>query len=131
MDFDRTKEFEKIIKEMFDIYKKKNSNYGNSFGKAFEELGPISGVTRLYDKMNRIIALTKGTENNYESLEDTFIDMANYAIMNLIEMRYQKYKVNELIKDSPSLLEVTEVDEDLKKIKVKVGDKECCCQLDS
>lgn len=91
-EFNRVEEFKKIVDEMLDIYEKKNSNYGNSFGKAFEELGPISGVTRMYDKMNRIIALTKGTENNYESLEDTFIDMANYAIMNLIEMKYQKIK---------------------------------------
>lgn len=92
MSFSRVEEFEKITKEMLDIYKKKNSNYGNSFGEAFEKLGPISGITRLYDKMNRAIALTKGDNNNYESLEDTFIDMANYAIMNLIEMKYQELK---------------------------------------
>ena len=92
MKFNRVEEFEKIVDEMKDIYKKKNANYGNSFGKAYEELGPISGVTRMYDKMNRVIALTKGNENNYESLEDTFIDLANYAIMNLIEMKYQQAK---------------------------------------
>lgn len=91
-EFNRVEEFKKIIEEMLDIYEKKNANYGNSFGKSFDELGPISGVTRLYDKMNRIIALTKGSENNYESLEDTFIDLANYSIMNLIEMKYQKLK---------------------------------------
>ena len=44
----------------------------------------------LYDKMNRAIALVKGDANNFESLEDTFIDMACYAIMNIIEMRYQE-----------------------------------------
>lgn len=134
MDFDRTKEFEKIIKEMLDIYIKKNANYGNSFGKAFEELGPISGVTRLYDKMNRIIALTKGSENNYESLEDTFIDLANYAIMNLIEMKYQKEKIKELVGQFTPLEVVGTVENEdgiVDKIKVKVGNSECCCQLDS
>jgi len=92
MSFNRIDEFKKITNEMIDIYIKKNSNYGNSFGEAFDKLGPISGITRLYDKMNRVIALTKGDNNNFESLEDTFIDMANYAIMNLIEIKYQELK---------------------------------------
>ncbi len=86
----RVEEFKKIVNDMAELYAKKNSNYGNSFGETFEKLGPISGVTRLYDKMNRAIALVKGDENNFESLEDTFVDMACYAIMNIIEMRYQE-----------------------------------------
>lgn len=134
MSFDRIKEFEKITKEMLDIYKKKNSNYGNSFGEAFDKLGPISGITRLYDKMNRAIALVKGDTNNFESLEDTFIDMANYAIMNLIEMNYQKEKIKELVEQSTPLEVLGTVeneDGNIDKIKVKAGNTECYCQLDS
>lgn len=92
MEFDRPKEFEKIAKEMLEIYKKKNANYGNSFGETFDKLGIISAVTRLCDKMNRVVALTTGTKNDFESLEDTLLDIANYAIMTRIEMRYQEAK---------------------------------------
>ena len=33
---------------------KKNRDYGDSFGNTFRELGPITGLTRLLDKVNRI-----------------------------------------------------------------------------
>lgn len=96
----RVEEFKKIVNDMAELYAKKNANYGNSFGETFEKLGPISGVTRLYDKVNRAISLVKGDENNFESLEDTFIDIACYAIMNIIEMRYQESLKNEIF-DGP------------------------------
>ena len=69
---------------------KKNSNYGDSFGKLFEELGPISGLVPLYNKLHRATSLINGDKNHFESLEDTLIDMACYAIMNVIEMRKSK-----------------------------------------
>lgn len=80
-------EFRKIVDEMYELYRKKNANYGNSFGDTWKDFGIISGCTRLADKMNRLKSLVKGSENNFESIEDTFIDMANYAIMCVIELR--------------------------------------------
>ena len=37
--------------------------------------------------MHRATSLVKGDENHFESLEDTFKDLACYSIMNLIEMK--------------------------------------------
>lgn len=87
---DKVQEFKKIVDQMADTYAKKNENYGDSFGDTYERLGAISGLVRLYDKLNRATSLVNGGENHYESLEDTFIDMACYAIMNVIEIRKQK-----------------------------------------
>lgn len=79
--------FKKIVDEMVELFAKKNANYGNSFEKLYKELGPITGLVPLHNKLDRATNLVKGAKNDFESLEDTFIDLANYAIMNLIEMR--------------------------------------------
>ena len=82
--------FRTIVNEMADLYAKKNENYGNSFGQLFEALGPISGLVPLHNKLDRATNLVRGGKNDFESLEDTFKDLACYAIMNLIEMRNKK-----------------------------------------
>ena len=79
--------FKMILKNMEDLYVKKNSNYGNSFEKLYAELGPISGLVPLHNKLDRITNLVKGGKNNFESLEDSVIDLANYSIMLLIELQ--------------------------------------------
>ena len=91
---DKIQEFKKIVDQMADTYAKKNENYGDSFGDTYERLGAVSGLVRLYDKLNRATSLVNGGENHYESLEDTFIDMACYAIMNVIELRKEKERDN-------------------------------------
>lgn len=88
----KVQEFRNIVNKMADTYEKKNSNYGDSFGKLFGELGAVSGLVPLYNKLHRATSLINGDTNHYESLEDTLIDMACYAIMNVIEMRNKKEK---------------------------------------
>lgn len=83
-------EFAKIIDGMFDLYCKKNSNYGNSFSKLYNDLGPVAGLVPLHNKLDRLTNLIKGGKNDFESVEDTLIDLANYAIMNVIELRRNK-----------------------------------------
>ncbi len=83
--YERHKE---ICKELNEVYINKNTAYGDSFGKTFQELGIISSLTRMQDKWNRIKALATGTTNNVvdEAIEDTLFDLANYCIMTLIEL---------------------------------------------
>jgi hypothetical protein len=90
---DKAKMFREIVNEMADLYEKKNANYGDSFGQLFDALGPISGLVPLHNKLDRATSLIKGNKNNFESLEDTFKDMACYAIMNLMEMKLRNQKV--------------------------------------
>lgn len=92
---DKAKMFREIVNEMADLYEKKNANYGDSFGQLFDALGPVSGLVPLHNKLDRATSLIKGNKNNFESLEDTFKDLACYAIMNLIEMKVRNQKIGE------------------------------------
>lgn len=86
--------FTDILAELYDLYVRKNADYGNSFGNTWQKLGPISALTRISDKVDRLISLgTKDTsERNFESIEDNLIDLANYAIMSTIELRKDELK---------------------------------------
>ena len=104
-----TELFKKIVLEMADLYAKKNANYGNSFGNLYKDLGPIAGLVPLHNKLDRATNLIKGGKNDFESLEDTFKDLACYAIMNIIELsrnqpslqpKKEKIQLNEELKDN-------------------------------
>lgn len=84
--------FKKITTNMAELFAKKNANYGNSFEKLYADLGPVAGLVSLHNKLDRATNLIKGGKNDFESLEDTFIDLANYAIMNVIELKKREEK---------------------------------------
>ena len=87
--------FNDITEEMNALYERKNHDYGNSFSETFRKLGIISAATRMLDKMNRIVSLvTKDQQKvNDESLRDTLIDIANYAVMTIIEIDKKKERI--------------------------------------
>lgn len=80
-----------ICQKLNAVYKAKNHDYGDSFGDTYKKLGIISAVTRLSDKMNRLMSLAVKYDAQVkdEKIEDTLLDMANYAIMTLIELGYE------------------------------------------
>ncbi len=80
-----------ICQKLNTVYKAKNHDYGDSFGDTYKKLGIISAVTRLSDKMNRLMSLAVNHDAQVkdEKIEDTLLDMANYAIMTLIELGYE------------------------------------------
>ena len=82
---------EKLMVEMLGIYKAKNKDYGDSFSESFEEFGLIAPVVRMNDKMNRIKSLTQseGRQVKDESLRDSLMDLANYAMMTVVELDQQ------------------------------------------
>lgn len=82
---------EKLMAEMLEIYRAKNKDYGDSFSESFEEFGLIAPVVRMTDKMNRIKSLSKkgGRQVSDESLRDSLMDLANYALMTVIELDQQ------------------------------------------
>jgi len=76
-----------ICKELNDLYRRKNADYGDSFGKSYGEYGVVMACIRLEDKLNRLKSLTKQkAQVEDESIVDTLRDLANYAIMTLVEM---------------------------------------------
>ena len=78
----------RICKEINDLYERKNHDYGDSFHQTFVEEGMAMARIRLGDKFSRFKTLSRSGEQkvNDESIRDTLIDLANYAIMIVLEM---------------------------------------------
>ena len=77
--------FYDLSDELIDLMISKNEDYGskniiNSPGGALNGL-----AVRLYDKIERLSNLTsKSNTPNHESIRDTLIDIANYAIIGVL-----------------------------------------------
>lgn len=80
--------YKEIINELYETYKKKNADYGNSFADTIEEFGFIPAVARISDKVNRMKNIVKGQKMNVkdESFRDALMDTANYCIMTIMEI---------------------------------------------
>ena len=81
-----------VCKKLNSIYEKKNHDYGDSFHLSYLEEGMAMQRLRLGDKLNRFKNLSRGKDVlvNDESILDTLYDMANYAIMTIIEIEDEK-----------------------------------------
>lgn len=88
----KTMIFLDYLESMKDLYIKKNHDYGDSVSKTFDEYGLVSFLVRMDDKMNRIKTLNKiqDTAVRGEKIEDTLLDLANYAILALTEIEFRK-----------------------------------------
>lgn len=99
------KSFKNITSKMAETYEKKNHDYGDSFDKSLDKFGLLASVVRMGDKMNRIESLINKSIQNPaypsvsvkdvnlvkdESIKDTLLDLANYAIMTVMWMDNQK-----------------------------------------
>lgn len=84
----KSEKHKQICDELNALYTKKNHDYGDSFHLSFVEEGMAMARIRLGDKYNRFKTLsrTDKQEVNDESIRDTLIDLANYAIMTILEM---------------------------------------------
>lgn len=89
-----------------DIYRRKNHDYGDSFHDTFVDEGLAMARIRLSDKLNRFKKLSKLKEDAQnqevrdESMRDTLLDLANYAIMTVMEMDIQDEEDYHRIKDT-------------------------------
>ncbi len=84
---------DRICAEIHEMYKKKNADYGDSVGELYKKLGDVSFLTRISDKYHRLMNLMTDYDGymrpivdvNYESIDDTIMDLANYCIIWLME----------------------------------------------
>ena len=90
--------FYELLQKMADIHSVKNQDYGqgNPLGNFMESqkfgINPFMGVlVRMSDKWSRVCSLVNKAnmegEVKDESIEDTLIDLANYAILALVIKR--------------------------------------------
>lgn len=82
-----------ICDELNQLYARKNHDYGDSFHQTFVEEGMAMPRIRLGDKFSRFKTLTQsgGQQVADESIRDTLMDLANYAIMTILEMEEGEY----------------------------------------
>ncbi len=79
-----------ICNDLQTMMLKKHADYG-PMNIAGAPGGPMNGLrVRMYDKLARLNNLVDtGDTPNYESIEDTLLDLANYAIIGLLVQRGQ------------------------------------------
>ena len=83
----------KLCEELNALYERKNHDYGDSFHSSFVEEGLAMSRIRLGDKLNRFKTLSRNPERQQvdeESMRDTLIDLANYALMTVMELDWHK-----------------------------------------
>jgi len=86
--FNKSEEFKSITSQILNTYIKKNHDYGNSFDKSMDEFGMTSAIIRMNDKLERLKTLSKKESMvKDESVKDTLLDLANYAIMTVMYLK--------------------------------------------
>ena len=76
-----------LATSMADTYARKNADYGDSFHTSVQKYGLIAALTRMSDKWNRLENLMlHGNEQVNESVTDTLVDLAAYALMTVMEI---------------------------------------------
>jgi hypothetical protein len=69
------------------MYIAKNHDYGDSVHDTYMKYGITSFLVRLEDKLNRARTISfKSQMVEDEKLKDTLLDMANYAILAVLEL---------------------------------------------
>ena len=83
-----------ILDYIHKLYVQRQEEYGDSFHKLHEQLGVIADMTQIAHKYNRAMnqvkkhpdAYSYKEYDDYDDVRDTFIDLANYCIMTVMEM---------------------------------------------
>lgn len=92
-DADRFKE---ITDKMLETYKSKNKDYGDSFRNLFKECGMIYAYGHLREKLERVKSLMSDEAKvKGESMKDSLYDLANYAILTIMEIEKNKKEQEE------------------------------------
>ena len=94
-EIDTENKINSICNELATVLKEKNKNYGDSFSKTVDEYGKAVMLIRIQDKLNilkQLIILNNNCDNSEESIEDTFLDIAGYAVLAKIYLQNNKKK---------------------------------------
>ncbi len=84
---DRVQQLENIQTKARELFAKKNADYGDAFAK----YGVIGVLMRIEDKIQRALSISKSQIQlvQDERLEDTLLDLHNYAAMALMLLHEQ------------------------------------------
>ena len=81
------KTFKSITDKMFETFKAKNHDYGSSFSNLFKECGMTYAYGHMAEKLERVKSLMKDEAKvKGERMKDSLLDLANYAILTVMEI---------------------------------------------
>lgn len=91
-------DFEEVLDEMRDLHDRKMADYGRPADpfanvRASEDFGVegwVGSLIRANDKMRRLQSASQGSELRNEGIEDSLIDLANYAVIALVLYRQSR-----------------------------------------
>ena len=101
----REKQMENIQKEGLELFRKKNSDYGD----AFANYGAIGVLVRMGDKISRCQSISNKSINlvDSESLRDTLIDLHNYSAMAIMLIDEENRDKVKLQRNATTVDEIT------------------------
>ena len=83
-----------VLDRLHEIYVRKNALYGDSTTDTYRKFGVLSYAVRLNDKLRRFQSLVTSPSDEYrtdrESMIDTLLDMANYAILAVMDIEGER-----------------------------------------
>lgn len=106
---------QQILNNMHELYIKKNHDYGDSVHDTYEKYGLVSFLVRMEDKLNRVRTLSKDNVKisdmkvKDEKIEDTLLDLANYSILALIELKLDKKEIQEPFAVDPKNIRINDL----------------------
>lgn len=87
----KVERFKQLTGEMAALYARKNRDYGDSFTEMYREWGPMYPLSRMQEKLSRATRLMQSGEEQAqvpeEKVTDTLLDLANYALMTILEIK--------------------------------------------
>lgn len=79
--------FELVVKEIISLHNKKSKDYGSTFSELFDEHGDIYPIIMLQQKVKRLKNISKNSKTYCESMKDSYMDIASYCIMAIVELK--------------------------------------------
>ena len=84
---DKIIKHKELLDYLHNMYIAKNHDYGDSVHDTYIKYGITSFLVRLEDKLNRARTISSKSQMvEDEKLKDTLLDMANYAILAVLEL---------------------------------------------
>lgn len=123
----------------YNVFCRKNHDYGNSFEKSLDTFGLVAGIVRMSDKFERLVSLndpSKDAQIASESLVDTLEDLSNYAAMAACWLKgkkvadWKELRLKELDGNIESIVKRADAIVDNMKGKSKIRSKNGCAAMD-
>lgn len=84
-------QFTAMTEQMAELFARKRADYGQTTEETWKKFGPVSMLTRMYDKLGRLSnVMVTGEDHVGEIPEETLIDLANYALITILELRKER-----------------------------------------